>query len=320
MELISADDAGVARAARLLWDGGLVAFPTETVYGLGADAGNAAAVRGIFAAKGRPADNPLIVHVAEQAALRTVAATVTPLAEELAGRYWPGPLTVVVDAADALPRETTGGLTTVAVRMPDHPTALALLRRARVPVAAPSANRSGRPSPTTAAHVAADMAGIEGVILDGGPCPLGLESTVVDARGNTPVVLREGSVTREELGLPASGAVKPGVTTPGRSPGTRYRHYRPACRVEIASEGDGPARAAEAAATGAKTGLVAPTPAPEGVTTVGVAGDAEQLARVLYGALRTADERGLEVLVVEAVAEAGVGRAVMDRLRRAAGG
>lgn len=318
MELIAADDAGVGRAARLLRDGGLVAFPTETVYGLGGDAWSADAVRGVFAAKGRPPDNPLIVHVDERTGLASVAATVTPLAEELAERFWPGPLTVVVDAADGLPRETTGGLATVAVRVPDHPTALALLRRAGVPVAAPSANRSGRPSPTTARHVAADLAGVEGLVLDAGPCPVGVESTVVDARGTTPVVLREGAVTREQLGVPPPEGGEQARTETRRAPGTRYRHYTPSCRVEVAEPGESRARAVEVARTGARTGRVGPGPAPQGVETVATVDGADHLARVLYDALRDADDRGLDVLVVEGVPEVGVGRAVMDRLRRAA--
>lgn len=342
--MVGADGPAAERAGRWLREGGLVAFPTETVYGLGADAWNAAAVRGIFAAKGRPADNPLIVHIGERAWLADVAARVTPLADELAERFWPGPLTIVVDAAAELPRETTGGLDTVAVRMPDHPVALALLRHAGVPTAAPSANRSGRPSPTTARHVAADLAGVDGMVLDGGACPLGVESTVVDARGSTPVVLREGAVTREQLGTAGRGpagregaqdpagrqpASAPGGPPPGdegeqqvaagRSPGTRYRHYTPACRVEIAPPGAGPDRGVELVRAGTRVGLVASVPAPEGAETVAVAGGADQLARVLYDALRTADDLRLDVLVVEAVPEVGMGRAVMDRLRRAAG-
>lgn len=320
MERAAADDHAIERGARRLRGGGLVAFPTETVYGLGAHAWKADAVRGIFAAKGRPPDNPLIVHLGERSWLTEVAAAVTPLAEELVERFWPGPLTVVVEAADGLPKETTGGLATVAVRMPDHPVALALLRHAGVPVAAPSANRSGRPSPTTAAHVAADMAEVDGLILDAGACPVGVESTVVDARGTGPVMLREGAVTREQLGMPAPGAADVEAAAAGRSPGTRYSHYTPSCQVEITDPGEGHARAVALARTGARTGFVGPGPAPDGVEPVAAPEGAEELARVLYQALRRADERGLEVLVVEAVPEVGVGRAVMDRLRRAAGG
>ncbi|HVL98743.1 MAG TPA: L-threonylcarbamoyladenylate synthase, partial [Egibacteraceae bacterium] len=230
--------AAIASAAAVLRAGGLVAFPTETVYGLGADARREDAVRAVFAAKGRPADNPLIVHVADAAGLGAVAASVPPLAARLAERFWPGPLTLVVDAAPAVPAVTTGGLATVAVRVPDHPVALALLRAADLPVAAPSANRSGRPSPTTGAHVVEDLAA-SGValLLDAGPSGIGIESTVVDARGAAPVVLREGAISREDLGgaLVAQGSPA--------SPGTRYRHYAPACRVELVARGQGRKRA-----------------------------------------------------------------------------
>lgn len=300
----------------MLRAGRLVAFPTETVYGLGADATSADAVRGIFAAKQRPADNPLIVHVPAAEHLADVAAQVTPLAERLAAAFWPGPLTLVLDARRALPRETTGGLGTVAVRVPDHPVAAALLRAAGVPVAAPSANRSGRPSPTTAAHVLADLDGAIDAVVDGGRCPVGVESTVVDARGEVPAVLREGAVTREDLETATAGVDVGGVQA--ASPGTRYRHYQPSCRVELAEPGGAVAAAAALAATGARVGLVARGPAPDGVVEVARFDGAGELAALLYGALRDAEAAGVDVVVVEAVAPHGIGRAVMDRLRRAA--
>jgi L-threonylcarbamoyladenylate synthase len=312
--LLPADDDSILAAASMLRRGGLVAFPTETVYGLGANALDAAAVRRVFAAKGRPVDNPLIVHVASPDGLDAVASAVSPLARDLADRFWPGPLTLVVDAAGHVPRDTTAGLSTVAVRMPDHHVALWLLRAAHLPVAAPSANRSGRPSPTTAQHVADDLGDAVDLILDGGPCPLGLESTVVDTRGPVPVVLREGAVTREQLG----GGGRPDDTQLAASPGTRHRHYSPTCRVEIAPVGEGAALAAARAAGQGDVGLVARTPAPDGVEQVAVFADAADLGRVLYAALRAAEDAGLDLLVVEAVEETGVGRAVMDRLRRAA--
>lgn len=306
------DAAAMARAGAVLRSGGLVAFPTETVYGLGADARHAEAVARIYAAKGRPADNPLIVHVAELAGLAAVAASVPPLAGMLAARFWPGPLTLVVDAAEGLPPQTTGGLTTVAVRMPDHPVALALLAAAAVPVAAPSANRSGRPSPTSAAHVQADFdEDAVDLLVDGGPAGIGIESTVVDARGTDPVVLREGAVTREQLGG-ASAAASPA------SPGTRYRHYAPSCRVEVAPVGQGPRRAAALTRAGQRVGLVATAPGSAGVQTLAVVDDAADLGRRLYAALRAAESAGVDVVVVEGVPETGIGRAVMDRLRRAA--
>lgn len=314
------DAAALTRAGTLLRAGGLVAFPTETVYGLGAHAGDPAAVERIFTAKGRPADNPLIVHVADADGLASVAAAVPPLAARLAERFWPGPLTLVVDAAEHLPAVTRGGRSTVAVRVPAHPVALALLRRADVPVAAPSANRSGRPSPTRAEHVVADLGDVDGLLLDAGPCPVGVESTVVDARGQTPVVLREGAVTREHLGLTAAsplGSPPTGGLT-AASPGTRYRHYAPSCRVEVADVGDGPRRAQALAQQGARVGLVAAAPGAQDVVTLAVVRDADDLGRRLYALLRAAESAGVDVVVVEAVPEAGIGRAVMDRVRRAA--
>lgn len=297
--------------------GDLVAFPTETVYGLGADALRAEAVSAIFAAKGRPADNPLIVHLADATQVGRVVGSWTPLARRLAAEWWPGPLTLVLDAAPAVPSVTTGGLTTVAVRVPDHPVAQTLLREADLPVAAPSANRSGRPSPTSAAHVAADFGAAVRLVLDGGQCPVGVESTVVDARGNRPLVLREGSISREQLGA-VDEATGPDALR--ASPGTRYRHYAPECRVVVARPGDAERLAAGLRDQGRHVGLVATGPAPDGVTEIARFADAAGLAQQFYAALRAAETAGVDVVVVEAVDEAGVGRAVMDRLRRAAAG
>jgi L-threonylcarbamoyladenylate synthase len=299
--------------------GGLVAFPTETVYGLGADATSAAAVARLFAAKQRPADNPLIVHLARAQQVSAVATGMTPLATRLAAAHWPGPLTLVLPARPDLPRITTGGLDTVAVRVPGHPVAHALLVAAGVPVAAPSANRSGRPSPTTAAHVLADLAGAIDAVVDGGACPVGVESTVVDARGDVPVVLREGSITREDLAAvtgPVAGTTAADVAA---SPGTRHQHYRPRCAVVVAPVGTACERAAALAAGGRRVGLVAREPAPAGVVAVARFTDAADLAGRLYGALRDAEDAEVDVVVVEAVEPVGVGRAVMDRLQRAAG-
>ena len=306
----------LTEAAAALRAGLLVAFPTETVYGLGADARSAAAVGRIFAAKQRPADNPLIVHVHSLAAAAGVTAAVTPLARELAARWWPGPLTLVLEADPSLPDVTTGGLSTVAVRVPAHPLALALLRVAAMPVAAPSANTSGRPSPTTAAHVVDDLGAAVDLVLDGGPCEVGVESTVVDARGDRPIVLREGAVSREQLGVGRDED----TGDLAASPGTRYRHYAPRCAVELVATGDGARRAARLAGQGRKTGLIGFTEADAPAHTVAVVADAADLAQRLYGALRAAEDAGLEIVVVEAVDEVGIGRAVMDRLRKAAGG
>jgi L-threonylcarbamoyladenylate synthase len=311
------DDEGLDRAAAVLRRGGLVGFPTETVYGLGAHAYDADAVRRVFAAKGRPADNPLIVHLPDAEHFGTVASEVTPLARELAERFCPGPLTLVVAARADLPSVTTGGLATVAVRVPDHPVAAALLTAVGLPVAAPSANRSGRPSPTVAAHVLADLGPAVDLILDGGPCPVGVESTVVDARGRQPVVLREGSISREELGAPPGAA---GARALAASPGTRYRHYAPDCEVVLAPPGAAREVAEAQRHGGRRVGSVATDAPPDGVDEVARFVDAVDLARRLYAALREAELRGVDVLVVEAVPEVGLGRAVMDRLRRAAKG
>jgi L-threonylcarbamoyladenylate synthase len=308
------DPQAVARAGAVLRRGGLVALPTETVYGLGANAWDAAAVRRIFQAKGRPADNPLIVHLATAEQLTHVTATITALARSLAERFWPGPLTVVLDAAADLPAVTTGGLRTVAVRVPGHPVARAVIESAAVPVAAPSANRSGRPSPTTAQHVLADLGDCIDLLVDAGPTGLGLESTVVDARGTVPVVLREGALTREQLGV---GSAPPVPDSP--SPGTRYRHYAPACAVEIVAPAQLEARAWALVGQGRRVGVIAPArcDVPAAVTVVRFT-DVDDLARGLYGAFRDAEAAGLDVLLCSAVPETGLGRAVMDRLRRAA--
>lgn len=303
----------LAAAAALLRTGGLVAFPTETVYGLGAHALDEQAVRRVFAAKGRPADNPLIVHVASVEEVEAVAVSVPPTARRLAERYWPGPLTLVLDARPEVPSVTRGGRGTIAVRVPAHPLALELLRAARVPVAAPSANRSGRPSPTTAAHVRADLGDAVDLVLDGGPCVLGLESTVVDARGPVPIVLREGTLTAVELGAVAGTAAQLGA-----SPGTRHRHYAPRCRVVVAPVGQGAAVADSLVADGRRVALVGPSRASDDVQLLAEVDGAEDLGRRLYALLREAEDAQVDVVVVEAVPERGVGRAVMDRLRRAA--
>jgi len=319
-------DADLARAADLLRAGGLVAIPTETVYGLAVRADDAEAVARLFAAKGRPDDNPLIVHVADVDDVTLVATGPSPLARTLLERLAPGPLTVVLPARDDLPRTVTGGLDTVAVRIPDHPVALELLRRSGLPLAAPSANRSGRPSPTRAEHVLADLDGRIDAVVDGGATRVGVESTVVDARGSTWRVLREGGVGREEIAAALAGTgFSEDATDAGGvgSPGTRHRHYAPSLPVHLARTGEGPALAARLAARGRDdVGLVAlaaslPQDPPPGVRVLAAPADATALAAALFTLLRDAEEQRLGAVVVEAVAETGIGRAVMDRLRRA---
>lgn len=328
------DAAIIAEAADLLAAGGLVAFPTETVYGLGADALHARAVARIFEAKGRPADNPIIVHVAEPEALSGLVTGIPAAAQTLIARCWPGPLTLVLHASPEVPEVTRGGLPTVAVRMPSHPVALALIRAAARPVAAPSANRSGRPSPTAAQHVLADLGDAADLILDAGPTPVGVESTVLDLTGPTPVVLRPGGVTvealRDILGPVAVAPPDAGALL-ARSPGTRHRHYAPRARVVVVEAT--PKRAGEEIAAavrrlwnqglrvGVMVTLEAAQDVPSGaaVRVMGTRGDPGGIAANLFAQLRDLDEAGLDAIVVEGISEEGLGHAVMDRLRRAAG-
>lgn len=317
--LPAGDPAAIARAAEVLRRGGLVAFPTETVYGLGADALSAAAVRKIFAAKGRPADNPLIVHVAAPADVGPLVRAVPEVARRLMSRFWPGPLTLVFERSAAVPDATTAGQATVAVRVPAHPAALALLRACGRPLAAPSANRSGRPSPTTASHVFEDFkaGGEVELVLDGGPCAVGLESTVVDVTRPVPLVLRAGGVTVEALRA-AVGAVDVlsghDPEAMARSPGLRHRHYAPRARVVLVGAGE--------AGDGEGVAVISQRPRPAGFSGRWrqMPGDLEGFGRELFAALRELDAPGVETIVVEGVAEEGLGRAILDRLRRAAAG
>jgi L-threonylcarbamoyladenylate synthase len=310
--------ASIASAARLLRAGGLVAFPTETVYGLGARGLDAAAVRRVYRAKGRPSDNPLILHVDGEAMLARVARRVSPLARRLMDAFWPGPLTLIFDKTPAVPRAATGGRATVAVRCPSHPAARALIRALGEPIAAPSANRSGRPSPTAAAHVLRDLEGRVALILDGGPCRSGLESAIVDARGRRPVLLRPGTLAPEAL----ARAARARLAAPGRSappaPGTRHRHYAPSCPVVLVP----PAlvRRGRVPGLGRRDGLIhrAAWTGARPAFALRVGGGAAAYARALFAALRAAESAGVATLYVETLPDRGVGRAVMDRLRRAA--
>jgi L-threonylcarbamoyladenylate synthase len=314
-----ADSAAVAEAAALLRAGELVAFPTETVYGLGARAFDPAAARRVYRAKGRPSDNPLIVHIADPEDLSRVVRKVTPLARRLIAAFWPGPLTVVLEKSRRVPGAVTGGRATVAVRCPAHPAARALLRALGEPIAAPSANRSGRPSPTTAAHVRRDMRGRISLILDGGPCRRGLESAIVDARGRRPVLLRPGTIAPERIARAAGAA----VAAPGRlappAPGTRHRHYAPSCRVVLVPPSLIRRGALGRLAT-ARAGLVhrSPFSGRRPAFARRVSGGVAAYARALFSALRAAESAGVKTLYAETVADRGVGCAVMDRLRRAA--
>lgn len=310
------------RAAAVLRAGGLVAFPTETVYGLGADAGNPAAVRRIYEVKGRPPGHPLIVHLPSATVIDAWAEDVPPAARLLADAFWPGPLTLILARTPRVPDAVTGGRDTVGLRVPDHPVARSLLERFGGGVAAPSANRFGEVSPTTAAHVRADLGDAVDLVLDGGPCRVGVESTIVDLTGPYPEVLRPGGVSAARLADVLGAAPRAwSGRDPGRAPGTLAAHYAPRARVELTTEAAAGARAAALLATGEVVGVLAPRALgglPEGTVELEPAGRPQEYARLLYGRLRQADRLGLDVLLAVPPPERGVGIAVSDRLRRAA--
>ena len=300
-----------AAAADVLRRGGACAFPTETVYGLGALAHDADAVAAVFRAKGRPANNPLIVHVLDLADVVALA-EVTASGEALLGAFAPGPLTVVLRARPGLPPAVTAGLDTVAVRVPASGPARDVLRAVGAPLVAPSANRSGRPSPTTWQAVRDDLDGRIGGIFQGPPSTVGLESTVVDATGIRPVVLRPGGVSLAELRrvLPETESAGPEHADSRRSPGTRHRHYAPTAHVRVTPLAD-----AQPGADAAWIGLSAPPP---GYGRATVCADVPEYARRLFDAFRRADAAGLSRVDAEPVPDDGLGAALMDRLRRAA--
>ncbi|MEZ4452024.1 MAG: L-threonylcarbamoyladenylate synthase [Nannocystaceae bacterium] len=317
-----ADPRALAEAAAILRRGGLVAFPTETVYGLGADGLDAAAVARIFAAKGRPADNPLILHVGDLEQAIALTPRLSPLGRTLAAAFWPGPLTLVLPRGPGIPSIVTAGLDTVAVRVPDHPIALALLRAFGRPLAAPSANRSGRPSPTTAAHVLADFDGRIDMVIDGGPTTRGIESTVIDLADSSPILLRQGALPREAIEArigPLRVLRADDEAAAARSPGLRHRHYAPQARVVVVPADALAARARQLQGQGKRVAaIVREAPVPADVRGWRAPSDLEGYARELYAALRGLDRRDVDVILAEAVPEVGIGRAIMDRLRRAA--
>jgi len=322
----SPDEAPIMEAAAILRKGGLVAFPTETVYGLGADALNAEAVEHVFQAKGRPMDNPLIVHIADRDQLFELADEIPEKGLRLAKEFWPGPLTLVVNKTFLVPDVVTAGQKTVAVRVPDHPVALALIAAVGSGIVGPSANISGRPSPTTGEHVFADLKGRIDMVLDTGPTEIGIESTVVDVTIDPPAILRSGGLYKESL-EDIVGPVR--YASEGellrRSPGTRHRHYAPKAEVVLVKEGDMKGltdNLQKFRQKGKTVGCIVHSHALAKVES----GDyfrilptpIEFFARYLFRTFREFDEGGIQVILVETVAEKGLGAAVMDRLRRAA--
>ncbi|SIS41183.1 L-threonylcarbamoyladenylate synthase [Salimicrobium flavidum] len=320
---------GMKEAAAALKKGEAVAFPTETVYGLGADATRETAVQKIFEAKGRPADNPLIVHIGDRSQLGSVASHWTETAEKCMDAFWPGPLTIIVPSNNQAASNVTAGLGTIGVRMPDHPVALDLLREVGLPVAAPSANSSGKPSPTTAQHVYQDLHGKIAGIVDGGRTGVGVESTVVDCTSDIPVILRPGGVTKEDLEqvfreVRVDPALLDTEEQP-KSPGMKYRHYAPEVPLWLV-EGDDQKFAAlldEYKRQGEKVGVIASRELAENLDhspliECGSRHDLTEVAGELYGALRAFNRSEVSLILCESFEETEVGAAVMNRLRKAA--
>lgn len=326
----------IEQAGRILRNGGLVAFPTETVYGLGADALNEEAAQKIYAAKGRPSDNPLIVHITNMDALKLIVSDVPKAACIVAGKYWPGPLTMIFNKSSIVPYGTTGGLDTVAVRMPSHETACAVIDAGGGYIAAPSANTSGRPSPTRAEHVEEDLKGRIDMIVDDGPVEIGVESTILDVSVTPPMILRPGAVTKEmleellgEVAVDSSLLHEDSGKAP-KAPGMKYRHYAPKARLcVVEGEEDAVVReinrmACEKLKDGRRVGIIG-TDETVGryaqgiVKCIGTRQDEATVANRLYAVLREFDGEDVDDILSESFSGNGIGNAVMNRLLKAAG-
>ena len=326
----------IKKAGEILKDGGLVAFPTETVYGLGADALNESAAEKIYAAKGRPSDNPLIVHISDMKDLEKIAEVIPQAAYVIAEKYWPGPISMIFEKTDRVPLGTTGGLDTVAVRMPSNEVARALITAGGGFVAAPSANTSGRPSPTTAQHVEEDLSGKIDMIIDGGAVDIGVESTVLDMTVNPPMILRPGAVTKEMLseliGEVAEDKTMMSVASGDapKAPGMKYRHYAPKANLSVV---EGPMElvieainrlTSQKISQGHKVGIIGTEETINRYTngivkSVGTREDEATIASSLYGILREFDGEDVDFIYSESFAVGGIGNAIMNRLLKAAG-
>mgnify|MGYP000718826984 CR=1 FL=1 len=330
-------DEELEEACRILQKGGLVAFPTETVYGLGGDAMHPEASAKIYAAKGRPSDNPLIVHIADMDALEDIAQSVPEAAVKLADHFWPGPLTMIFPKKEAVPKSTTGGLETVAVRMPSHPVARALIRESGVYIAAPSANTSGRPSPTKAEHVKEDLDGRIDMILDGGAVGIGLESTIVDLSTGVPTILRPGYITGEMLEDvlgevqvdPAILSKKMNPNIVAKAPGMKYRHYAPKGQMTIIEGDTGKVvdeinrLVKEKTDEGCSVAVIATEETKDAyacanVRSVGSRATEGSIAAGLYDILREMDHIGAEYIYAESFEKDTLGKAIMNRMLKAA--
>lgn len=330
------DKEKIAAAGGILRRGGLVAFPTETVYGLGADALNPQASKKIYEAKGRPSDNPLIVHISKMEALKEITAEIPAQAQQMAEAFWPGPLTMIFRKKEKVPLETTGGLETVAVRMPDHPVALALIEAGGGYIAAPSANTSGKPSPTLAEHVALDMDGRIPMILDGGAVGIGIESTIIDFTGEVPMVLRPGYITPEMIRRvigevrmdPGLAAEHPEIHP--KAPGMKYKHYAPKADLLLVNGAQEKVikkineLVQQAEASGKRTGVIGTDEtcgayAAGIVKSIGSRAEEDTIARHLYGILREFDDLNVDVIYSESFSTPRIGQAIMNRMLKAAG-
>lgn len=337
MSELNIDKPAIEQAGNIIRQGGLVAFPTETVYGLGGDALNPDSSRKIYAAKGRPSDNPLIVHISQWEDIEKIVKDVPKTAEKLAEVFWPGPLTMIFNKSDMVPFETTGGLDTVAVRMPSNKIARRFIEAAGGYIAAPSANISGRPSPTVAQYVIEDMQGRIEMIIDGGASDVGLESTIVDVTGPSVMILRPGYITQEMLEdvlqeevLWDRAIIDSNSKTPPKAPGMKYRHYAPKGELVVV-EGD-PQRVIEeinrlvaiGQNEGKKTGVIATDETKDryvadSVKSAGRREHEEDAAHLLFKILREFDDEGMELMYSESFEGTGIGRAIMNRLLKAAG-
>jgi len=332
------DRKAIREAGRILAAGGLVAFPTETVYGLGGDGLKENAAARIYAAKGRPSDNPLILHIADLSALEVLACEVPELAYRLAEKFWPGPLTMILKKSDIVPYATTGGLDTVAIRMPSDEIAREIIRASGTYIAAPSANLSGRPSPTTAEHVVEDLAGRVEMIVDGGPSDIGLESSIIDLSGEVPLILRPGFITKEDFEQivaqveydKAVLATKPQESVVAKAPGMKYRHYAPQGQIYIV-EGEQEKvittineLSGKAAAAGMRVAVLCAEESKDKYTcerifSLGSLKEEKEISAHLFAALRAFDTEHITVIYSESFEDTKLHQAIMNRLRKAAG-
>ena len=334
IKINSIDDEALKRAGQCIKDGGLVAFPTETVYGLGGDGLNEVAAKNIYLAKGRPSDNPLILHINDQKMLSRIVSEVTPKAKKIMTAFCPGPITIILPKSDIVPKAVTGGLDTIAVRMPDNDIARALIKYADTPIAAPSANISGRPSPTTAQAVYKDLQSRIDMVLDGGACQFGVESTIVDCTEDVPIILRPGAITKEMLEeiFPVVKIDKAivGANVVPKAPGMKYKHYAPKVDM-ILIEGDNKKMSSSIEEIlhkyeneGKKVGLlvsdeVANELNHQNTFSYGSQENLAQIASEIYEGLRYFDDKDVDIILAQGTTDKGIGLAIMNRLHKASG-